>query len=439
MGRKTAIALFAIILVAASALYGGGRAEPAAAKPPRTILRVAWWGSQARHERTVAALSLFAKSVPGLTVEYEYAGWNDYWTRLTTQAAAGILPDVIQQDYQYLTEWVQRGLLAPLDKLAARGILDLEDIADGVVAGGRVGNSLYGVSMGVNSTCMMLDVDAFSRAGLALPGDDWTWADFERIALALSRKLGIPAVSGNIVHDHIWRSMYLGKGLWVYAEDGKSLGYPDSEDALFAGQMKLARRLLAAGAMMPYGEIVDARSKSVEDDWIVKGRSAIAFLWSNQVVAVWSAAGVDARRFALRPLPRIAPGAGSSNYMKQSGFFSITRAARRPEAAARLLDFLTNSVDANRILLAERGVPVAGRVREAVKPLLPVPQQAVFDYLGRLEKDAAAVPPPDPVGNTDLINNVFIPQVVDPVLYGVLSPEEAMRTLRREAARILAK
>jgi hypothetical protein len=42
------------------------------------------------------------------------------------------------------------------------------------------------------------------------------------------------------------------------------------------------------------------------------------------------------------------------------------------------------------------------------------------------------------VGNTDLINNVFIPRVVDPVMFGTLDASEGMRILRREAARILA-
>lgn len=51
----------------------------------------------------------------------------------------------------------------------------------------------------------------------------------------------------------------------------------------------------------------------------------------------------------------------------------------------------------------------------------------------------ADVPPPDPVGNTDLINNVFNPQAVDPVMFGVLSPEDAMRKLRKEADRILSE
>jgi hypothetical protein len=51
----------------------------------------------------------------------------------------------------------------------------------------------------------------------------------------------------------------------------------------------------------------------------------------------------------------------------------------------------------------------------------------------------APIPPPDPIGNTDLINNVFIPQVVDPVMFGVITPLEGMKILRREADRILGR
>jgi hypothetical protein len=78
-------------------------------------------------------------------------------------------------------------------------------------------------------------------------------------------------------------------------------------------------------------------------------------------------------------------------------------------------------------------------VRDALKPQLAVPQQRVFEYLDRIQKDVASIPPPDPVGNTDLINNVFIPRVVDRVMFGVITPLEGMRTLRREAGRILGR
>src|SRR5262245_42648905 len=68
-------------------------------------LRVAWWGSQDRHNRTIKAIELFQKKYPNIKVTYEFAGWADYWTKMTTQAAGRNLPDVMQQDYAYITEW----------------------------------------------------------------------------------------------------------------------------------------------------------------------------------------------------------------------------------------------------------------------------------------------------------------------------------------------
>ncbi len=402
-------------------------------------LRVAWWGSQARHEMTIKVLQMFEAENPGIKVDYEYGSFNDYWTRLTTMAAGNNLPDVMQQDYQYLTEWVKRGLVIPLDGLVSEGLIDISDIAESSLESGRTQGSLYGVSLGINSACIVLDAAAFKRAGIPLPPDDWTWADFERIALELSKRLHITAVSGNIVHDHIWRSMYLGKGLWAYTADGTALGYPESEDSVFANQIGMARRLIDAGAMIPWGETVALRYKSLDTDWIVQGKTAITFLWSNQVVALWTAAGIRSRQFELRPLPRISPSAASSNYLKPSMFFSITKNASSKELAARFMDFFTNSLPANEVLLAERGTPIAGKVRGALRSVVPAPQKAVFDFLDRIQDGVAPVPPPDPVGNTDLINNVFIPKVIDPAMFGVISPEAAMKRLRRESVNILNK
>jgi ABC-type glycerol-3-phosphate transport system substrate-binding protein len=43
-------------------------------------LRVAWWGSQDRHNRTIKTIELFQKKYPNVKVTYEFAGWGDYWT-----------------------------------------------------------------------------------------------------------------------------------------------------------------------------------------------------------------------------------------------------------------------------------------------------------------------------------------------------------------------
>ncbi len=375
---------------------------------------------------------------PATVIEYEYGTWNDYWTRLTTQAAGNDLPDVMQQDYQYLTEWVGRGLIVPLDAEVAAGTLELSDATESSLAGGRVGGRLYGVSLGTNSVCMMLDVDAFARAGLPLPPDDWTWTDFERLALALTRKLGIPAVSGNIVHDHVWRSMYLGQGpVGVLA--GRHLpGVP-------GGRRRAVRRPPRHGPTahrrrghdpLRRHRVPAVQGRRGRPDR-ARGNRSSRSCGATRSWPSWTAAGIESRHFALRPLPRVGPRAGSSNYLKPAQFLSVTRNASSARVAAALVDWFTNSIDANMLLMAERGVPISAKVREALKPHLAAPQLRVFEYLDRIQHDVAPIPPPDPVGNTDLINNVFIPRVVDPVMFGVISPLEGMRLLRREALRIL--
>ena len=51
-------------------------------------LRISWWGSQTRHDRTLAAIELFESQNPGVKIEPEYMSWGDYWIRMATLMAA---------------------------------------------------------------------------------------------------------------------------------------------------------------------------------------------------------------------------------------------------------------------------------------------------------------------------------------------------------------
>ena len=161
------------------------------------------------------------------------------------------------------------------------------------------------------------------------------------------------------------------------------------------------------------------------------------YFWSNQIVAVWTAAGED-RNFVMYPVPRVEDGI-SRNYFKPSMFFSITRDSQNPEEAARFIDWFTNSVEANEILFAERGVPVSSEILEALAPQLGAAQAEMFEYLERLEDYNSAIRPPDPAGHADIINNIYWPEVVDPIMFGMLPAEEGVVILREEANRILAQ
>ena len=78
-------------------------------------LRVSWWGSQSRHDLTQQALELYMKNNPHVKIEAEFTDWSGYWDKLATQAAGGELPDIIQMDYSYLSQYASSKQLADLN------------------------------------------------------------------------------------------------------------------------------------------------------------------------------------------------------------------------------------------------------------------------------------------------------------------------------------
>ena len=48
-----------------------------------------------------------------------------------------------------------------------------------------------------------------------------------------------------------------------------------------------------------------------------------------------------------------------------------------------------------------------------------------------------SIPPPNPVGYTDINTNVYGPMLTEPVLFGLVSAEEGIETYRTEAQAIL--
>ena len=398
-------------------------------------LRLAWWGSQNRHDRTIKVIELFMQEHPNIKITYEFSGWNDHWTKLATQAAGGNLPDIIQQDYARITEWQSRDLLYPLDEFVESGVLDFSNVADASLAGGRIDGTLYAVNLGNNSQAWVLDVDAFKKAGIDLPPQDWTWEDFERICLELHEKLGIWGMGEGLADQQIWKSLYLGHGQWGYSDDGKSLGYTDDE--ILVNHMKMVLRLQDAGAVMTREEEVAKGDQGVESQEIVPGKAAMVYFWSNQITAVQVAAGED-RNFKMTHLPR-PKGGQPSNYIKPSMFFSVSAQSEHPKEAAIFINWFTNSIEANKILFAERGVPISSAVQDALKPMLGKAQLEMFDFVARAASDSSPIRPADPPGHADIVNNVYNPEFLDGVLLGLISPEEGVQILREMATEILAK
>ncbi|MBV9786678.1 MAG: sugar ABC transporter substrate-binding protein [Chloroflexi bacterium] len=420
---------------AASTAASSPAASDAGAAAPATggqvELRLAWWGSQSRHDRTLKVIEMFQKEHPNIKITPEYGNFDDHWTKLATQTAGGNLPDIVQQDYSRIGEWAKRGLMLPLDDYVADGTIKLDGVAEEQLSGGKIDGKLYGVNLGTNALGVLYDPEMFTQAGVAEPSADWKWADLQQTATTLHEKLNVYGVE-TFYNAEFFKLWLKDNGKWMYSDDGKSLGYED--DALATQFFQKLVEMQESGAT-PTREFDAGRGTiGIEDSLIVTKKSAMIFVWSNMPAAISAASGDRELNIALPPQ---ADNGGQGVYLKPSMFFSVAATSKHPKEAAMFVDYFTNNVEANKILAAERGVPIAPAVREALQPELPAIQQKVFEYIATAEKVAAPINPPDPAAHSKILSDVYNP-LIDQLLYGELTPEAAAKQFREQATPLLA-
>ena len=406
--------------------------EEEAAAPEPVELHLAWWGSQTRHDRTIEVIDMFTEQYPHITITYEFSSFPDYWPLLATKAAAGELPDVIQQDYAFFIQYVNDDLIIPLDPFVEDGTIDLSNVPDAAVEGGRVDGQLYALNLGTNSQSFVVDVDLFEQAGVPLPEPDWTWADFEETVLAIHEALGIYGVEGGLDNPQVINTYFLSMGQGLYNDDGTALGFTDTQ--LLADYFDMMFRLQEAGAVRSREEAV-AEPASLENNAFVSGEAAMYFAHTNQFVGLSTAVGED-RNIMMVPVPRAVGASQPAVYYKPSMFFSISAHSDHPTEAAMFIDFFTNSVEANEVLAAERGVPISTVVQDGIKPLMSPAEAAPFDFLATL--DVAPIRPPDPAKHGEIQTNIAGPLVIDPLMFGQITPQEAAEIYVEEVNALLA-
>ena len=113
------------------------------AAPAKVILRLAWWGNPTRDARTLKAVEMYMAKNPQVTIETETTGWAGYWDNN--------LPDIIQHDYAYISQYAQKDLLLALDSYVTSDQINLKKVDDNFISGGRVDGKLYGINLGTNA------------------------------------------------------------------------------------------------------------------------------------------------------------------------------------------------------------------------------------------------------------------------------------------------
>ncbi|WP_338786427.1 sugar ABC transporter substrate-binding protein [Metabacillus sp. FJAT-53654] len=425
---------FMIILVLLLGIAAGCSSEKTAEGEDgdKITLRVAWWGSQDRHDKTKKVIKLFEEKNPNIKITPEFTGWDGYWEKLATAAAGKNLADVIQMDYRYLMEYVDRGLIEDLNSFVDSGALNLDDVGEAYIEGGYVDDKLYAVNLGTNALAMAYDPAMFKKAGVEPFEPGYTWEEYAEAAKKLKDQFGdgvygVEGAKNSLVNFQYYLRQH---DIELYNEDGTALGYKD--DKLLVEFLNYWDELLKDDVAAP-PDVTAAVQGRLEEELIVHEKAPTLWFNSNQIVALQGAAGRELKLALLPSLPEGKEGL----YLKPSQFFSVSKESKHKEAAAKFIDFITNDLEANEILAAERGVPIATKVRDHLKPNVDDAAREMFDYVELAEQHSSPIYPPEPSGAGEL--DALFTRLAEQLNFGEFTTDEMAKTFRAEANKILAK
>lgn len=430
--RRSAPAAALLALAALASLLSGCSADSPSAGRGIT-LTFSWWGNQDRAQRTNAAVRLFEKEHPGVTVRTSFAGYEAYVQKLATQAAGGDLPDVAQLDYRQIAQYAGSGALLDLGPQIGSGTLRTSAMDDDLVGTGRYESAQYALPMGQGSTGFAYDAAVFKKAGVAPPEPGWTWEQWAQAGRRIS-ELGLKGPGGQPytgltdigVNEDAFENWLRSRGKKLYASQTR-LGFTEKDLAQF---WTFTDRLREEG-VSSQAKDTSQISGAIEDGPMGRRLAATDFNWDGPFLGYPPLLG-DNIRFA--PVPTHRGRAGQ--YMKPTVLVGVGANTRHPKEAAALVDFLLNDPDAGKVLGVSRSTPPNRDIAADIGKDLEGPEKEVYTYGKKIAAYGVDAPPMAPPRG-DVVLQVSFTRIYQQVVFGLQTPAEAAREFVAEAEREL--
>lgn len=383
VNRRELFGVAAGALASAAGPSGSARAEGG--------IRMFWWGSNGRAERTNKAIQAFEAANPGVAVTAEFAGWDGYWPRLATQIAGGNAPDLLQMDPLYMVEYARRGAIRSLDSYRG-GTLQIDDFGEANLASCSIDGKLFGINNGINAFGSIVDAGAWRDRGVEPPTFGTTWQQLVEMCGAFkkaNKKKAFYAIADGSGRDELFEIWLRGQGKALYTPDSQ-LGF-DAKD--LTGWFEYWAALRADGGCVS-AEIQALSKSDAETSPLTTGYAAADYAHSNEFIDFCQ---LNKAELSITGIP-VHAGNVASNYLKPSQMFSVSATSRDPETAVKLANFLVNTPSGVRALGVERGIPAAPAMRALILPDLDEQEKKTVTFISDLAPYTGKFPPALPKG-----------------------------------------
>jgi len=229
------------MLTACSSDGGGGAGADFALPADKEIsatLNYGIWDNvqQPAMEKIIAA---FNEEYPNIEVSITTAPFDQYFTRLQTQAGSGEMPDVLWMNGPNVQLYASEGMLMPLAELFEAGAIDPGNYPEAMNELYTMEGEQYAVPKDFDTIGLWYNTRLFDEAGVDHPTEEWDWEAFRSAAKTISDELGDQGVfgfAGGVANQALVYPAIMQAGGEIISEDGTTSGY-DSPEARQAFQM----------------------------------------------------------------------------------------------------------------------------------------------------------------------------------------------------------
>lgn len=311
----------------------------------RVEVRLSGWAANPQETALLESLLYrFSVENPDIVVKYEPIT-GDYWASINTMVAAGEEPDIYYMDIFQFPAFAENEVLVPLDdQMAASGVAR-EDFVPALIDAFTFGGVTYGIPKDFNTLGLFYNQGMFEASSLALPTDDWTWDDLKGAATALSDPdsnifgFGVPADAGRFP-------------VFVFQNGGQVMNADfsdtllDSEEAVGAAEFYTSFRGDGSGAI----------PADVGEGWqgTSFGKSQFAMVYEGGWLIPYLKDQFPDVTYGV-VTPPAGPG-GEGNLIFTVAYV-ISQNSENPDAAWRVIEFLTNPASQETVLTSGFALP----------------------------------------------------------------------------------
>lgn len=438
MKKLISLALCILMVVSLVACGSTSTADEAKSQPSGgdsgdITLSYIWWGNQTRAERTTKVTEMFTAENPNVKFSLEYFDGGSYFEVLTTRSVGSMLPNVLQMEWDYTPQYAENGTIISMEPYIESGIIDLSNCDANTVDAGRVDGEVYALSLGNNARCMFYNAALLEELGLTISMEP-TWEEFCELGKTIYEKTGIKtSFCWQIAVAELPRSLARAAGYELYNEEGNALGFDD------AGILERGYSLLAEAGQADW--VVDpaeyAGITGVELEPLALGTAWNAMLTSNMGVGL-AAAMEEGSSLGICMQPSFADRVRQPWYVQPSQLISMgnTGTEAEKEASAAYINYMINSVDANLVLLNERGVSMNSEVCAGMESSLDDVAKLISGYVSYVAENGSPAPDLDPATAREI--GELDKNMRQQVLFGQMSAADAAAEFMTRANDILA-